>query len=203
MDKRPKPKSNAVLKNLPRERQEQIAEWCAQENEKDADGKAVPLTGGLAFARAQLAADGLKVSLSTLSEFFSWWELERDLDASFAVEEQVLAKTGSAKKAREAGEAMLLRLGLAMKSPKLLQVAAQTFDNRRSLDIQEKSAATKGRQKDAQIKQKDRDLLLAERRVVLLETNAAKAKEVLQRAVSKGGLTAETLAQIEEAAGLL
>lgn len=42
-----------------------------------------------------------------------------------------------------------------------------------------------------------------ERKLALLEANAASAKEKLAGLVSKGGLTPETLAQIEEAAKLL
>lgn len=46
-------------------------------------------------------------------------------------------------------------------------------------------------------------LQLAERRVHILEQNMAEAKRKLEGIKSKGGLTKETLAQIEEAAGLL
>jgi hypothetical protein len=49
----------------------------------------------------------------------------------------------------------------------------------------------------------NRKVELAERRVVLLEDNAAKAKAALEGLKTKGGLTAETLATIEQAAGLL
>jgi hypothetical protein len=48
-----------------------------------------------------------------------------------------------------------------------------------------------------------RKLEIASRRVVLLEENAAKAKSALEGLKSKGGLTADTLKTIEEAAGLL
>lgn len=200
---RPKPKSSALLKTLPKDRQEQIAEWCAKPNDRDGEDKPIPQTGGLAFARAQLAADGIKVSLNLLSGFFSWWQLEQDLEISFEREDQVLAKTGDRRKAREAGEHLLMRLGLAKQDARLIQTAAQIADSARSLDLQEQSAKTKGRQKDAQIKQKDRDLSLAERRVLLLEANAAKAKAALETVKRTGGLSAEALAQIEEAASLL
>jgi len=46
-------------------------------------------------------------------------------------------------------------------------------------------------------------LILAGRRIKLLENAAAQAKEKLVGIVSKGGLSPETLKQIEEAAGLL
>jgi len=155
---RTKPKSNAVLKTLPRERQEQIAEWCAQPNERDADGKPIPQSGGLAFAHARLAADGVKVSLSVVGEFWSWWRLEQDLEMSFAREEQVLAKTGDRRKAREAGESLLMRLGIARQDPELLTAAAKVADSRRSLDLQEETGKTKAQQKNRQIDQGEKRL---------------------------------------------
>ena len=206
MSKRPKPKSTAILMNLPPERQEQIAEWCAKPNDVE-DGKPIPLTGGLAFARAQLAADGCKVSLDTLSRFFSWWQLEQDLSISFEREQQVLEKTGDAKLARTAGETLLMRLGLATQEPKLIQAAATIADSRRSLDLIEETGRTKARQKDAQIQQKEKDLTLSERRIVILEKKAAaydRAQAALKEAKSsKGGVTPETLARIERELNLL
>ena len=50
---------------------------------------------------------------------------------------------------------------------------------------------------------KDLDRGIAYRRVKILEENAAKAKAALEGLKSKGGLTPETLARIEEAARLL
>lgn len=71
-----KPSASAVLKNLSEDRMEQIAEWIRKPNDRDEEtGKPIPKTGGLAYAQEQLAADGLKVSLQTLSDFMSWWEL--------------------------------------------------------------------------------------------------------------------------------
>lgn len=57
----------------------------------------------------------------------------------------------------------------------------------------------------ALLKEQGRDLDrgLAQRRVKILEENAAKAKAALEGLKTKGGLTAETLKTIEEAAGLL
>lgn len=176
---RPKPKSNAVLKNLPEERQAQIAEWCAKPNDRDADGDIVPRSGGLAFARAQLAADGLTVSLQTLSEFFSWYSLEQDLRMSFAVEDQVLAATGNVQAAREAAESLLLKLGIARQDPGLIMAAAKTHDSRRSLDLQEKTGKTKASQNERKLNLAQRNLELAERKVVLLEAKAAAATETL------------------------
>jgi hypothetical protein len=72
-----KPSASALLKNLSEERMEQIAEWIKKPNDRDDDGKLIPKTGGLFFAQQQLAADGLKVSLQTISDFGSWWDLRQ------------------------------------------------------------------------------------------------------------------------------
>jgi hypothetical protein len=196
--------STAVLKNLPKERRDQIAEWCAKKNDTDPETlKPIPKTGGLAFAQIQLAADGVTISIDTLSRFFSWWELEQDLEVSFEREDQVLAKTGDPKKAREAGETMLMRLGLAKQNAELIVAGAKVADSRKSLDLAERSALTKGRQKDQQIQQKDRDLQLAERRVQLLEGKMREAKEALTKVVTNGGLSPETARLINEAMGVI
>jgi len=65
-----KPRSDSKLKTLPEERQEQIIAWARTQKTEEHPG-------GLAYAREQLAADGLKVSMSTLSEFVSWYGLQQ------------------------------------------------------------------------------------------------------------------------------
>lgn len=71
-----KVRSDAKLKGLPRARQERIVEWAATPKSKDC-------VGGIAYARAQLAAEGLRVSARAVSEFLSWWDLrERFSSAS-------------------------------------------------------------------------------------------------------------------------
>lgn len=204
-----KPNSNAVLKNLPEERQAIIAGWCAKENDRDPEtDKPIAESGGLAHAQAQLAADGQRVSLAVLSEFFRWWKARQRHQRNLASMEQIrkLAqefRPGDAQFARQAVEITLLAKAAESENPDDLALAAKIHDQRRSLDLSEKSAETRGRQGDAKIAQKDRDLQLAERRVTLLETNAAKAKEQLAAVAKTGGLSKETLAQIEEAARLL
>lgn len=152
-----KPRADAPLKNLPADRQEQVIEWCGTPKSADC-------TGGYTFAREQLAADGVRVSLRALSEFWSWWHLEKDLALSQEVESQVRAATGNAKAAREAGEEMLLKLSLARQDPKLFTAAAMSIDQRRNLDLMEESGRTKAAQKNRQLGQKDKDQELAERK---------------------------------------
>ena len=185
IDPKRKPLSTAVLKNLPEEKQAEIADWCAKANDKDASGRPIPLSGGLAYAQQKLAEQGISSSGRMLSQFFSWWKLQQDLQAAFDTEDQVMAETGDAQRAREAGERMLQKIGLARRDPELLVAAAKISDSRRGLDL------------------KSRDLSLVERRVAILEANAARAKDALNKVVKKGGISPETLEKIREAAGLL
>jgi REP element-mobilizing transposase RayT len=67
-----KKRADSKLKNLQDDIQRQILQWCRKPNDVDASGKAIPLTGGLAFARKQLASSGISVSLDTLSRFYRW-----------------------------------------------------------------------------------------------------------------------------------
>lgn len=57
--------------------------------------------------------------------------------------------------------------------------------------------------KERSLAQKDAQLANDERRIAMLEANAAKAKTELMAVAKDGGLSAETLKRIEEAAGLL
>lgn len=169
---RRKVSSTAVLKNLPPERQQQVAEWCAKKNDVDADGRPIPETGGLAFARAQLAADGLPVALDTVSQFYKWWRLEEDLEISFEREDQVLAKTGDARKAREAGEVLLARLGLAQQNPDLIGLSAKISDSRRNLDLLERHGETKAAIAQRTIEAREKEVGLA---IDKFQWDAAKA----------------------------
>ena len=64
------------------------------------------------------------------------------------------------------------------------------------LKLKERQVALKGKTDPAK-------LALAERRIALLERAAQQAKAKLEGIASRGGLSPETLKQIEEAAGLL
>jgi hypothetical protein len=201
-----KVRPEAVLKNLSRPAQELIVEWSNHPPDK-VGSEPVPGTGGIPFALLQLREHArvasrpeLAVGQSTLYAFLQWFALEQDLEISFEREAQILAKTGNAKLAREAGETLLMRLGLSAQQPKLIQAAAQIADSRRSLDLTEQIGKTKAR-----LKEKDQNL--DERRVVLLEKKAAaydRAQAALKEArSSKGGITPETLKRIERELNLL
>jgi len=160
-------REDAVLMRLQKPAQELVAEWATRK-EADADGNAIEGTGTVKHALARLAEMAvqagrpeLAVGSSTLYKFLDWFSLSEDLDASQAVEDQVFTKTGDRKKARAAGEVLLLRLGIARQDRNLITAAMAGEDSRRSLDLQERSGETKAKQKDRQLAQKDQDLKLA------------------------------------------
>jgi hypothetical protein len=204
-----KVRPDSVLKNLSRPAQELIVEWSHQPPQKDADGETVPDTGGIAYALLQLreharlaARPELAVAQSTLYAFLQWFALEQDLEISFEREQQVLAKTGNAQLARTAGETLLMRLGLAAQSPKLIQTAAQIADSRRSLDLEEKSGKTKAAQKERSLDQKDRDhafavekLVIASCEKIMKAARDPKIREIVESAIPQ----AEKIAAIRKA----
>lgn len=129
------------------------------------------------------------------SEMFSFRDAQEELMRQF--------KPGDAKLAREFGEFALLQQANKAQDKDIFSVATSAQDSRRRLDLEEASGKTKARQGDAKLAHQAKALKLTERRVVLLESNAAKAKQQLEAVKKTGGLSAEALAQIEEAAALL
>lgn len=150
-----KVRSDSLLKNLPETRQEQIIEWCDTP-------KTESCVGGYQFAREQLAADGVKVSLRALSDFWSWWNLRQDLKASADVETAMLeANPEAVKEARAAGELMFLKLSMVRQDTKAFSAAVTSADTRRNLDLQEETGRTRAAHKERSLAQKDEDLRLA------------------------------------------
>ncbi|MEI6492061.1 MAG: hypothetical protein WCO94_05895 [Verrucomicrobiota bacterium] len=131
-----KARSDSKLKTLPEERQEQIIAWAKTP-------KSETCVGGLAYALEQLAADGIKVSISTLSEFVSWWSLRaRYLSADARakqVEELLKSKDPSMtpERIRELGQALFTMEALDSGD-------AETFVNLEHLKLKQDSAKFKG-----------------------------------------------------------
>lgn len=183
-----KPRSDSKLKTLPEERQEQIIAWARTQKTEEHPG-------GLAYAREQLAADGLKVSMSTLSEFVSWYGLQQRFAKAASRANQVADLLQQRNPDMEPEH--VRKLAQSIFTLEALDSGdADTFVSLEHLKLAQDSARTKA---DLE----NRKLALATRRVVLLEDNAAKAKAALEGLKTKGGLTAETLKTIEEAAKLL
>jgi hypothetical protein len=168
-----KTRSDSWLRNLPAERQEQIIEWCNAPADREPEtDKAVPKTGGYHYARAQLAADGLSASVSTLSDFYSWWHLRQ----KFQRAEQ---KTSDFEEfaRREFPDVAPERIQLAGQNYFTLRAVAsdnsEEFREMEKLRLAKETAETKGRQKDEELK-------LAERRVRVMESKISKAEETLK-----------------------
>lgn len=143
-----KPNSNAVLKMLPDDRQDVIAAWCAKANDLDEEKEPIPGTGGLEHARRQLLADGIDVSLKTLSVFYSWWRrrqrFRETLDRSAHIRELMAQfRPGDDKLAREFADYLLMTEAADTRDPELIATAAKIHDNRRTLELNEASAETK------------------------------------------------------------
>jgi hypothetical protein len=84
-------------------------------------------------------------------------------------------------------------------TPESIELLNSVFDR----VLARQSALTKGRIEQQKLTLKERDVAVTERKLALLEANAAKAKAELAKVAKAGGLTKETLQQIEAAAGLL
>ena len=131
-----KPRSDSKLKGLPEERQEQIIAWAKTPK---SDG----CSGGLAHAQEQLAADGMRVALSTLSDFVSWWHLRQRFALANSraqqVEELLKSKdpSMSPERIRELGQAIFTMEAVDSGD-------AETFVNLEHLKLKQDSAKFKG-----------------------------------------------------------
>jgi hypothetical protein len=167
-----KPRSDSKLKLLPEERQEQIIGW-ARSPKTDA------CPGGLQHAREQLALDGVKVSLTTLSEFVAWWELQRRFSAADSRARQVVELLK--EKDPSLSPDKLRELGHALFTAEAIDSAdAQTFVALERLDLDRRTAHSRGEIELEKLK-------IANRRVKLLEDRERKIKATLEN----GQLSAE------------
>lgn len=138
-----KPRSDSKLKTLPEDRQEQIIEWIRTPKSESSPG-------GLQHAREQLAADGLRVSLRALSEFWSWWQLRERFTAADARTAQIVdllkerSPDMSPDRIREFGQAVFELEAIAEKD-------SEAYVSLQSLRLARESAETKGRQKEEEL----------------------------------------------------
>lgn len=169
-----KSRSDSALKTLPEARQTDIAEYLAAHS--------------LAETVAWLKADGLKTSAASLSEFLSWYSLRQQLQRNEQTVETLLAEYVKSdpnlppEKIQAMGQAFFSAMSLTQQNPEVW-VQVQKLNLQRAA------------------------MELDQRRVVLLEKKAAaydRAQELLTKAKSsKGGITKETLQQIESELKLL
>jgi hypothetical protein len=180
-------RADAKLKNLPAEALEDL--WRFRNPEEG--GEKLTLE---AVAVQVKNIHGFSVSISTLSEFYSWLRVEKRLAARANLADQLkmeLAKNPelSPEQITQAGQRLFIAESILERDPKVFADLVKIAQNEKRLA------------------QNDQKIGMDLRRLRLLEDAAAQAKAKLQaiadNAKTHGGLTPETLKQIEEAAGLL
>lgn len=151
-----KPRSDSKLKTLPEERQEQIVAWARTQKTEDHPG-------GLAYAREQLAADGLKVSMSTLSEFVSWYALQQRFAKAASRANQVADLLR--QRNPEMQPEQVRKLAQSIFTLEALDSGdAETFVNLEHLKLKQESAKTKAEFEREKIEISKRKLSLQEAR---------------------------------------
>jgi hypothetical protein len=157
MNAEKKVRADAVLKNLPEERQLEIFELLKEKS--------------LAAARQHLREDGIRVSLQTLSEFYSWYALRMSLREAESDTENLLELIK--QDAPELPEERLAAIGNALfnlraiksQDPKMF-LAFQTARHNAEMD------RLKFEQKEREIAQREKGLQLEREK---FEFDAAKA----------------------------
>lgn len=195
MDTPKEPREDAKLQNLPEEELEVL--WRFRHPEPG--GKKLKMS---AIAAVQVPLRyGFPISISSLSYFYKWLAVRRDFRESRDVVHQIKEELKrdpdmSLEAIERAGVIMLATGGIQRKDGKLFSAMMKIGQGRTKLD-----------QNDKRLKQTDKVIEQNNRRIRLLEEAAADAKAKLlaiaNNAKSTGGLTPETLRQIEEAARLL
>ena len=142
-----KSRSDSKLKQLPEDRQEQVIAWC---NEKRTD----TCSGGYAHAQEQLAADGIKVSLRALSEFYSWHSTLKFYEGAAERAEQQKAlmldfDPANVDRAEAFGDYCFLQESLAARD-------AKTYTTVRNVRLTEKGLRGKAQIEKVKLKQADR-----------------------------------------------
>lgn len=143
-----KPRSDSRLKTLPEERQGQVIELLRAKSYAD--------------TRKELAADGIETSETALKEFWSWWHLRQQ----FSRAERFSQEMVDLLKAEQPGlgEDDLYRYGQRVFQAKALEIEAA-----------DPEAASMIWYRIQRLGLKRRDQELLERRIKLLEQEAAKA----------------------------
>lgn len=143
----------------------------------------------IAQVKSALAKEGLQTSVSALSHFFHWYPIARRLEQSAAFADQLRNEISRLPELQ----------GKAAEVEKLAQIAFEA----RAVQEQDADlylALKKRRQKDAEIALNESRHSLALRQYQE-KIDAARAN--LEKTKSKGGLSAETIALIEEQLKLL
>ena len=180
MDNDKEIRSDAKLKNLPPQALEDL--WRFRNPEED--GEKLTLE---AIAVEIPLRYGFTCSLSSLSEFYKWLRLKRRMDSA----------------AERASQARIQLASDPAMSPEMLARVGQMVFTAETIE----DGNVKAYVELVKLQLQARALEINARKLKLLEDTAKEAKAritaLTNAAKSTGGLTPETLKQIEEAAGLL
>lgn len=170
-------RADAKLKNLPSEVLDEL--WRYRNPEED--GEKLTLEAVLVELKNQ---HGIEVSISTLSAFYKWLRFKRRMESGRRITDQVMEQ---------------MRRDPSMTLEQMHDAAQFVFANATLDEDDPKTYIALAKLRlDAEKVKND------QRRIKLLEDNAASAKAKLETLTKENkGLTAETLRVIEEAAGLL
>lgn len=188
-----RPRSDAVLMNLPEEKQRELFDFCDAHR---GDG----LRKLVGYLREE---QGLAVGLAALSNWLNWYSLRSKL-------------TNVSEMADSVARILKETPGLDLDDAKIMR-AAQAFFEAKAMQENDagtyvKLASVRRGSAELQIKAQQADLRKAaiaiqrtalEQRVREYEEQMATAKAALQGLVTKGGISPETMAEIEAAAKIL
>lgn len=172
-----KPYRNSILKSLPQEKRKDIFDRFSDPEMHYSE---------LLY---QLKAEGIEVSKTTLYEFAAWYS-----DMQPILEAHDFAK--------KFAETIALDNSLSLDTAQINKVAQAAFEMQ-AIQQQDPKLFTELQRLRVQQSTADNARLRLEQQLREYEDKMQAAKDALAGVTSKGGLTAETLAQIEEAAKLL
>ncbi len=150
-----KPRSDSVLKTLHPERQLQIWKWLSG----DPETSEPPLSQKQTVGRIK-AVLGFDTSAASLSEFYAWYPFRQELEEAASLKDEITEYLASNPDVDLDAEQV----------SKVSQIiwekrAAQSKDSKLFIELRK-------------LRQKDRDQSAVDRRLNLLEEQAAKAKEI-------------------------
>lgn len=172
-----KPHSNSILKSLPQGKRKEIFERF--------------LNPDMHYSELlyQLKAEGIECSKSTLYEFRSWYEAMRPiLEANDFAQKFMEAIAADKSLSLDVSQINTIAQA-AFEMQAVQQQDAKLFADLQRLRVQQDNASNQRRRLEQQLRE--------------YADKMKSAKDALEGVKSRGGLTQETLAQIEEAAKLL
>ncbi len=181
---------DAGLKKLSGLQRRQVLEWLEEDGEESCRQRI--------FSELRMASpkDPTKpIGKQALYDAVNYWAAQEITDEMFSfrdaqVELFTKFRPSDAKLAREFGEFALLQRANKTQNSDLFTAATMAADMRRRLDLEEKTAQTKGEIARAKLTQKDRDFALAREKFItqscekiMLAARDPKVREVVESAI--------------------